>query len=352
MAVETEIQVESEGRSISLPISSYQGLPSTLCKGCGHNSITSYLIEAARSIALNPYQTVKLSGIGCSSKTPAYFLQASHGFNALHGRMPSVATGAVVANRQLVCIGVSGDGDTANIGLGQFKHACRRNTPMIYIIENNGCYGLTKGQFSATADLDARLRRPSGEANPTPPLDLCVEAIVSGATFVARSFSGDKKQLVPLLKAALGHKGIAVLDVLSPCVTFNDFQGSTKSWVWGREHEEKLQDVGHYVRRLPEIEVEQAPGEATNVQLHDGSWITLRALKHKDHDIACRDSALRTIAAGREAGEFLTGLLYLDTAAGADFVSTLKPVETPLSKLPDEALRPSAETFAAIMESL
>lgn len=352
MAVQTGIQVESEGRTISLPISAYQGLPSTLCKGCGHNSITSYLIDAAKSVALNPYKTVKLSGIGCSSKTPAYFLSASHGFNALHGRMPSVATGAVAANHQLVCIGVSGDGDTANIGLGQFKHACRRNTPMVYIVENNGCYGLTKGQFSATADVNARLRRPSGEINPTAPLDLCAEALIAGATFVARSFSGDKKQLVPLIKAALGHKGIAVLDVLSPCVTFNDFAGSTKSWVWAREKEEQLQDVGHYVRRLPEIEVEQEPGESTNVQLHDGSWITLRALKHKDHDIHCRDSALRTIAKGREAGEFLTGLLYLDNAPGADFVSTMNPVETPLSLLPDEDLRPSAEALAEIMDSL
>ncbi len=351
MAVQTDIQVESAGRTLSLPVSAFQGLPSTLCKGCGHNSITSYLIEAAKSTGLNPYKTVKLSGIGCSSKTPAYFLQASHGFNALHGRMPSVATGAVAANRQLVCIGVSGDGDTANIGLGQFKHACRRNTPMVYIIENNGCYGLTKGQFSATADLNARLRRPTGETNPTLPLDLCAEAIIAGATFVARSFSGDKKQLVPLIKAALAHKGTAVLDILSPCVTFNDFQGSTKSWVWAREHEEQLQDVGFYVRRLPEIEVEQQPGETTNVQLHDGSWITLRALKHKDHDIASRDSALRVIAAGRDSGEFLTGLLYLDNA-GVDFVSSLRPVETPLSMLPDEALRPSAETLAEIMESI
>lgn len=352
MAVQTDIQVESAGRTISLPVSAYQGLPSTLCKGCGHNSITSYLIEAAKAVGLNPYNTVKLSGIGCSSKTPAYFLQASHGFNALHGRMPSVATGALAANRQLVCIGVSGDGDTANIGLGQFKHACRRNTPMVYVIENNGCYGLTKGQFSATADLNARLRRPTGEANSTLPLDLCAEAIIAGATFVARSFSGDKKQLVPLLKAALAHKGTAVLDILSPCVTFNDFQGSTKSWVWARENEEQLQDVGFFVRRLPEIEVEQEPGETTNVQLHDGSWITLRALKHKDHDIASRDSALRVIGAGRDSGEFLTGLLYLDNSAGVDFISSLRPVETPLSMLPDEALRPSAETFAEIMDGI
>ena len=197
---------QSNGISFTLPTVAFQGLPSTLCKGCGHNSITSYLIEACKSIGVNPYNTIKLSGIGCSSKTPAYFLQASHGFNALHGRMPSVATGALVANPKLLCIGISGDGDTANIGMGQFKHVCRRNVPIVYIIENNGCYGLTKGQFSATADLNQHLRRPTGEANDVPPFDLCTEAIVGGATFVARSFAGDKKQMVPLLKAALSTR--------------------------------------------------------------------------------------------------------------------------------------------------
>jgi len=206
MANEATITIQSNGSSFSLPTVAFQGLPSTLCKGCGHNSITSYLIEACKSIAVNPYYTVKLSGIGCSSKTPAYFLGASHGFNALHGRMPSVATGALLANHKLVCIGISGDGDTANIGMGQFKHACRRNVPMVYIVEDNGCYGLTKGQFSATADLNSHLRRATGEANTVPPFDLCMEALVGGASFVARSFAGDKKQLVPLLKAALATR--------------------------------------------------------------------------------------------------------------------------------------------------
>ena len=234
MASDTMIQIQSNGHSFTLPTVAFQGLPSTLCKGCGHNSITSYLIEACKSTGVNPYATVKMSGIGCSSKTPAYFLQYSHGFNALHGRMPSVATGAMVANSKLLCIGVSGDGDTANIGMGQFKHVCRRNLQLVYLIENNGCYGLTKGQFSATADLNQHLRRPTGETNVLPPFDLCAEAIVGGATFVARSFAGDKKQMVPMLKAALKHKGTAVLDIISPCVTFNDFDGSTKSWEWAQ----------------------------------------------------------------------------------------------------------------------
>src|SRR3954470_19308484 len=208
MASEATIQIQNNGHTLSLPMVAFQGVPSTLCKGCGHNSITSHLIEACKSVGANPYSTAKFSGIGFSCKTPAYFLQYSHGFNALHGRMPSVATGAAVANRGLLSIGISGDGDTANIGLGQFKHACRRNLPLVYVIENNGCYGLTKGQFSASADLHAPLRRETGGDYNVPPFDLCVEAIAAGASFVARSFAGDKKQLVPLLKAALRHNGI------------------------------------------------------------------------------------------------------------------------------------------------
>jgi 2-oxoglutarate ferredoxin oxidoreductase subunit beta len=350
MASEAMISVQSNGSSFSLPVASFQGLPSTLCKGCGHNSITSHLIEACKSVGINPYNTVKLSGIGCSSKTPAYFLQASHGFNALHGRMPSVATGALLANHQLVCIGVSGDGDTANIGMGQFKHVCRRNVPMVYIVEDNGCYGLTKGQFSATADLNAHLRRPTGEENAVPPFDLCMEAIVAGASFVARSFAGDKKQMVPLLKAALKHKGTAFLDIVSPCVTFNDFEGSTKSWDWAKEHEEVLQEVG-FVPRLPEIEVEQQAGKTTRVQLHDGSWITLRALHHEEHDVTDRGSALKLLDEGQRKHEFLTGLIYL-SAKRRDFVSGLDVMETPLALLPEETLRPKPEVLAKIMETI
>jgi 2-oxoglutarate/2-oxoacid ferredoxin oxidoreductase subunit beta len=350
MASEATVLVQSNGHSLTLPIAAFQGLPSTLCKGCGHNSITSYLIEACKAIGLNPYTTIKLSGIGCSSKTPAYFLQASHGFNALHGRMPSVATGAVLANRKLVSIGISGDGDTANIGMGQFKHACRRNVPILYIIENNGCYGLTKGQFSATADLYQHLRRPTGEQNDIPPFDLCAEAIVGGASFVARSFAGDKKQMVPLLKAALTHKGTSVLDIISPCITFNDFDGSTKSWGWAKEHEEPLHEVG-FVPRLPEIEVEQKPGQSTRVQLHDGSWITLKALHHQEHDVTNKASALRLLEESQPKGEFLTGLIYVDSKR-RDFVSVQEMSATPLALLPDEALRPSEQVLKEIMQTI
>src|SRR3954454_10563534 len=329
MASEATVQIETNGRTFSLPTVAFQGLPSTLCKGCGHNSITSYLIEACKVVGVNPYSTVKLSGIGCSSKTPAYFLQASHGFNALHGRMPAVAAGALLANQKLVGIGISGDGDTANIGLGQFKPACRRNAPMVYIVEDNGCYGLTKGQFSATADLNAHLRRPTGEPNPVPPFDLCMEAIIGGATFVARSFAGDKKQLVPLLKAALRHKGTSFLDIVSPCVTFNDFDGSTKSWDWAKDHEEPLHEVV-FVPRMPEIEVEQKAGQSTRVQLHDGSWIVLRALRHDEHKVTDRGSALKLLLDSQERDEFLTGLLYV-APNRPDFVTMQEMTDTPLA---------------------
>ena len=350
MASEATILIQNNGHTFTLPTVAFQGLPSTLCKGCGHNSITSYLIEACKSIGLNPYTTIKMSGIGCSSKTPAYFLQASHGFNTLHGRMPSVATGALVANAKLLAIGVSGDGDTANIGMGQFKHICRRNVPIVYIIENNGCYGLTKGQFSATADLNQHLLRPTGETNDIAPFDLCIEAIVGGATFVARSFAGDKKQMVPMIKAALKHKGTAVLDIISPCVTFNDFDGSTKSWDWAKEHEEQLHELG-LVARLPEIEVEQKPGHPTRVQLHDGSWITLKALRHEEHDVTSKVSALRLLEESHAKDEFLTGLLYVD-AKRKDFVTQQSMTPTPLALLPDDELRPSEETLKKIMETI
>jgi 2-oxoglutarate ferredoxin oxidoreductase subunit beta len=350
MASEATVVVQTNGHTLTLPTLAFQGLPSTLCKGCGHNSITSHLIEACKSVGVNPYTTVKFSGIGCSSKTPAYFLQYSHGFNALHGRMPSVATGAVLANQQLLAIGISGDGDSANIGMGQFKHVCRRNLPLLYIVEDNGCYGLTKGQFSATADLHAHLRRETGEENTVPPFDLCLEAIAAGASFVARSFAGDKKQLVPILKAALRHRGLAFVDIISPCVTFNDFSSSTKSWDWAKEHELPLQEVG-FVPRLPEIEVEQKAGEATRVQLHDGSWITLRALRHDEHKVTDRGSAIRLLADRAESGEFLTGMLYLNPKR-PNFVDIQEMTDVPLAQLSDEALRPTRETLQSIMATI
>jgi 2-oxoglutarate ferredoxin oxidoreductase subunit beta len=349
-ANDTMVLVEAEGRTFSLPTLAFQGLPSTLCKGCGHNSITSALIDASKSVGLNPFDTIKISGIGCSSKTPAYFLQYSHGFNALHGRMPSVATGAALANRRLVSIGISGDGDTANIGMGQFKHICRRNVQVVYIVENNGCYGLTKGQFSATADLHAPLRREGGEQNQVPPFDICMEAIVAGATYVARSFAGDRKQLLPLLKGALRHKGTAVLDIISPCVTFNDFPSSTKGWDWSKEHEEPLHKID-FVRHLPEIEIEQKEGERTNVQLHDGSWITLVALRHNEHKVTDRGSALQLLNESQERGEFLTGLIYVNTER-PDFVTVQDMTDTPLVDLPDEALRPGPEVLESILANL
>src|SRR4051812_37049060 len=338
---DASILVESPGRTTTLPTLAFQGLPSTLCKGCGHNSITSALIEACRAVGLDPFYTIKISGIGCSSKTPAYFLQYSHGFNSLHGRMPSVATGALVANRLLTCVGVSGDGDTANIGLGQFKHACRRNVQVVYLIENNGCYGLTKGQFSATSDLHSHLRREAGEENTVPPFDLCLEAIAGGATYVARSFAGDRKQLLPLLHGALRHRGTAVLDIISPCVTFNDFSSSTKSWEWARSHEEPLQEID-LVRRLPEIEVEQTEGTSTRVQLHDGSWITLRTLCHTEHDVSNRASAMKLLVESQERGEFLTGLMYVNSER-PHFVELQNLCETPLARLEDTDLRPGPE---------
>jgi 2-oxoglutarate ferredoxin oxidoreductase subunit beta len=352
MASEATVTVQGNGNgsTFALPTIAFQGLPSTLCKGCGHNSITSHLIEACKAVGVNPYTTVKFSGIGCSSKTPAYFLQYSHGFNALHGRMPSVATGALVANRELLAIGISGDGDSANIGMGQFKHICRRNVPLVYLIENNGCYGLTKGQFSATADLNAHLRRETGEENTVPPFDLCLEAVVGGASFVARSFAGDKKQLVPLLKAALKHRGLAVLDIISPCVTFNDFSSSTKSWDWAKEHELPLHEVG-FVPKLPEIEVEQQAGSSTRVQLHDGSWITLRALRHDEHAVTDRKSAMRLLAESAESGEFLTGLIYVSPER-PNYVDMQHMDDTPLCRLPDESLRPSRETLQSIMATI
>src|SRR5438270_11156965 len=255
---------------IGLEVAAYKGNKTTLCAGCGHNAITERIIEAFYEMGVEPWRVAKLSGIGCSSKSPAYFLRSAHGFNAVHGRMPSVATGAMLANHTLIPIGVSGDGDTASIGTGQFAHLMRRTLPIIYIIEDNGCYGLTKGQFSPTADVGSKLK--TGVVNDLPPIDTCALAVELGATFVARSFSGDKKQLLSLLKAALGHRGTVMLDVMSPCVTFNDHEGSTKSYAYVKDHDEPVHDV-NFVPFFDDIGVEQEPGATKEVVLHDGSKI-------------------------------------------------------------------------------
>src|SRR5919197_21853 len=282
----------------------YKGGKTTLCAGCGHNAISERIIEAFYEMGVEPRQVIKLSGIGCSSKSPAYFLGGSHGFNAVHGRMPSVGTGAMLANKKLIAIGVSGDGDTGAIGIGQFVHLMRRNLPIIYIIEDNGCYGLTKGQFSPTADLGSKLK--NGVVNDLPPLDTCALAIELGATFVARSFSGDKKQLLALLKAALSHRGTVMLDVLSPCVTFNDHEGSTKSYKYMKDHEEPLQDI-NFVPHFEEIDVEYDPGTTIEVTMHDGSRLRLRKLE-EGYDPTRRIDAIHRMLEAHEKQEVLTGV--------------------------------------------
>src|SRR6476619_6107134 len=258
----------------------YKGLPSTLCKGCGHDSISARIISVAYDLSINPTQLIKMSGIGCSSTTPAYFLNQSHGFNSLHGRMPSATTGALLANHTLKAIGVSGDGDTASIGLGQFMHMVRRNVPIIYIIENNGVYGLTKGQFSATADEGSKLK--TGVINDLPPMDLCALAVELGCGYVARGFAGDPKQMVNILKGAIAHDGMSVIDVISPCVTFNNHDGSTKGYTYAKEHDELLHQIG-FVAGYEQLEIEMDPGTMREVTLHDGSRILLKKLE-EDYD--------------------------------------------------------------------
>src|SRR5437870_4354624 len=311
---------------LGFTMADYKGAESTLCAGCGHDAITSQIIKAFYEYGVEPHRVAKLSGIGCSSKTPAYFLSKSHGFNGVHGRMPAVATGVMLANKALVSIGVSGDGDTASIGMGQFVHLLRRNVPMIYIIENNGVYGLTKGQFSATADLGSKAK--SGVSNDLPAIDVCAMAIELGCNFVARSFAGDPKQLVALLKASLGHRGTALFDVISPCVTFNNHEGSTKSYKYAKEHEELLHDIS-FVPFFEQIGVDYKEGEATDVQLHDGSHIRLRKTDH-GYDPRNKAAALNTLRECQESGEFLTGLIYINEEK-ADFVTQLNLVDAPLA---------------------
>ncbi|MFO7321185.1 MAG: 2-oxoacid:ferredoxin oxidoreductase subunit beta [Chloroflexota bacterium] len=337
--------------ALGLERAEYRGAPSTLCPGCGHDSISNQIISAAYDLSLPMHRVAKFSGIGCSSKTPAYFLGRSHGFNAVHGRMPSVVTGAVTANRDLIALAVSGDGDTGSIGLGQFKHIIRRNVPMVYIIENNGVYGLTKGQFSATADEGQQLKYYG--KNELPPIDLCMEAIIGGATFVARSFSGDAKQVQTLLKAAISHKGTAVLDIISPCVTFNNAETSTKSYSYGKANEIPLHEIefiaGGYVPEREEITIgDYAEGETIAVEMHDGSVIRLKKLG-KDHDPRNRLAALSLLEEAQMDQIFLTGLIYYEEPR-MTLAETLNLTDTPLTQLPEHKLRPSRETLDELMQ--
>ncbi len=323
----------------------YEGKISTLCAGCGHDSISAAIIEACFELELPPHRIAKLSGIGCSAKTPTYFLGAAHGFNGVHGRMPSLATGANLANRELVYIGVSGDGDTASIGLGQFVHAIRRGINMLYMVENNGTYGLTKGQFSATADEGSVSK--GGETNRYPPIDLARLALDMGAGFVARSFSGDKEQLVPIIRAALEYPGFAFIDCLSPCVTFNNHEGSTKSYAYIREHEFQATDL---VPPREEITVSYGAGERMAVTLHDGTQLQLRKLA-EDYDPGDRKSALDLIESHRRRGEIVTGLLYLDSSH-EDMHARLNTVEQPLNAVSAETLCPGAAELENINAKL
>jgi 2-oxoglutarate ferredoxin oxidoreductase subunit beta len=322
----------------------YEGGTSTLCAGCGHDSVTAALIEACWANALRPENVVKLSGIGCSSKTTAYFVSGGHGFNSVHGRMPSVATGANAANRQLQYIGISGDGDTLSIGLGQFCHAIRRNLDMVYMLENNGVYGLTKGQFSASADIGTKAKK--GEINFQPPIDPVQLAITLGAGFVARSFSGDKEQLVPLIQAAMQYRGFALIDVLSPCVTFNDHEGSTRSYAYTREHYEEVVQAD-FVPHASEIRVDYAAGEAVSVELFDGGAVVLRKIDAK-YDPTDRGVALARIQERSAAGEHLTGLLYIETGQKELHEMNATPDE-PLNQMPYARLNPGAAQLSKLL---
>src|SRR6266702_3441735 len=293
---------------IGLQVLDYRGGKTTLCAGCGHKAISERIIDAFYEMGVKPERLMKLSGIGCSSKSPAYFMSRSHSFNSVHGRMPSVATGAQLANRTMKALGVSGDGDTASLGIGQFVHLMRRNVPIIYIIEDNGVYGLTKGQFSATADIGSKLK--TGVINDLPPIDICSLAIQLGATFVGRSFSGDKKQLLAMLKAAVAHRGTVMLDVISPCVTFNDHEGSTKSYKYMQEHEEEIGEVG-FVPSFEDISVEYDPGTTYDVKMHDGSHLRLRKI-HETYNPTDKISAVKALLESHERGEILTGVFYVD----------------------------------------
>ncbi len=321
----------------------YEGAVSTLCAGCGHDSVSAAIIQACHELSIPAHRVAKLSGIGCSSKTPTYFLGKSHGFNSVHGRMPSVATGANMANRELYYIGISGDGDSASIGLGQFAHIVRRRINMTYVVDNNGTYGLTKGQFSATNDKGSTSKK--GVPNLYEPIDLAMMAIQIGATFVARSFSGDKEQLVPLLKAALKHEGFAFLDVISPCVAFNNHNGSTKSYEYVRGHSSALA-LADLIPTRDAIEVDYAPGAAEDVAMPDGSTLRLRKLRD-DYDPRNRVTAMDTLMRMNEKGEIVTGLLFLDDDP-SDCHEILGTVDEPLASLGEAELCPGSERLETI----
>ena len=325
----------------------YEGKISTLCAGCGHDSISAAIIQACWELDIEPHRVAKLSGIGCSSKTPDYFLGASHGFNTVHGRMPSVLTGANLANRDLLYLGVSGDGDSASIGLGQFAHAMRRGVRMVYIVENNGVYGLTKGQFSATADQGSKSKR--GVTNSDSPVDLVGMALQLGATYVGRGFSGNKSQLVPLIKGAISHGGAAFIDVISPCVAFNNHAGSTKSYDYVREHNEAVSRID-FITPRSEITVEAAPGEVVDVRQHDGTLLRLHSLK-ADYDPTDRHAAMAYMQAHQALGEVVTGLLYVDPLA-TDLHTALNTSATPLNALQAPTLCPGTQALDRLNASL
>jgi 2-oxoglutarate ferredoxin oxidoreductase subunit beta len=330
---------------LGLTVRDYEGSMSTLCAGCGHDSITAAIVRAFYELDMPPHMIAKLSGIGCSSKTPTYFVSGAHGFNSAHGRMPAIATGAAAANRDLVYIGVSGDGDSLSIGLGQMCHAIRRNVNMLYVIENNGCYGLTKGQFSASSDIGSKSKR--GEPNTQPPIDPAMLALSIGASFVARSFSGDKAQLVPILKAAIRHEGFALVDVISPCVTFNDHEGSTKSYVHTRKHQLPVVDAD-FVPPAREITASYPDGAAIDVTMHDGSTVRLRKVA-ADYDPTDRKAVTAYLQEHQSSGEIPMGLLFLDDS-GVEMHAAAKTVKRPLAQVPYEELCPGSAALRKLQD--
>jgi 2-oxoglutarate ferredoxin oxidoreductase subunit beta len=331
--------------AIGLTRRDYEGSMSTLCAGCGHDSVTAAIIQTFWELDVEPHRVAKLSGIGCSSKTPTYFVKQAHGFNSVHGRMPSIATGANAANGDLTYIGISGDGDSLSIGLGQLCHLIRRNVNMLYVLENNGVYGLTKGQFSASADRGTLAKK--GEANPFEAIDGCLMALTLGATFVARSFSGDKEQLVPILKAGLKHKGFAFIDVISPCVTFNDHQGSTKSYAYTREHMHDVDEVD-FVPLRKEITMPKGDGATREVRMHDGSVVTFRRID-ENYDPTDRDKAYAYLRDHQKQGQVVTGLLYMQEDS-KDLHDVNKTAPGPLTTIPYEQLAPGSAALAPLQK--